>query len=232
MEKRTREIIALVLLLVLGVGIAAAMAWYILVGHGWNHAATHIDDMVGSMDGYTVVVFDGVVKQPKSDADKDKLEKGKSKGSGKAAPEKKKPKPTSDAVAAGYREKGAATLVLDLKKLGKYEDPSILKRGSKRIGVFSSTGPLRKRVTSVRAKIRYLERHRVDLIIVLADDRSMMTDRIGGANLLLLAKGGGLPSKGAMKGSLFCVDSPYKGEVQSVIISPSNVMTSQTVKEL
>ena len=43
-----------------------AMGWYILVGHNWNQAATHIDDMVGSMDGYTVIVYEGVVKKPKT----------------------------------------------------------------------------------------------------------------------------------------------------------------------
>lgn len=59
MQKRTREIIALVLLLVLGVGVALAMGWYILVGHNWNVAASNIDDSLGQMDGYTVFLVQG-----------------------------------------------------------------------------------------------------------------------------------------------------------------------------
>lgn len=286
------------MLLVLGVGVACAMAWYILVGHNWNQAATHIDDMVGSMDGYTVVVFDGVIKRPK-EADDDSQAIAKSSGgsssssttagegraeqqaasslpsSGSSQDEvgdnRNKPEPepsmgSSDskgatpeesgasgakepssgsrsgeknrvvvraqAVAASYEEKGAQTLLVDMKSLWKYEEPMILKRSGKRIGVFSSSGQYRRHVTSVRAKVRYLQRHSVDFIIALADDRSMLSDKIDGVDLLLLAKGGGLPGRGGYRGNMFCVDSPYIGEAQSVIISPSNVMTSQTVKEL
>ena len=302
MEKRTREIIALVMLLVLGIGVACAMAWYILVGHNWNQAATHIDDMVGSMDGYTVVVFDGVVKKPKDASKKhregsndaplkaddassgeadDRVVSGDSKNADEAAPippspssstsdkstdsdradgfkksldsesssqstplsgnsessgsdrsAKKMPTASAKRVAASYEEKGAATVIVDMKSLWKYEEPMILKRSGKRIGIFSSAGEYRRHVTSVRAKVRYLQNHKVDFIIVLADDRSMLSDKIIGADLLLLAKGGGLPGRGGYRGSLFCVDSPYIGEAQSVIISPSLVMTSQTVKEL
>ena len=61
MQKRTREIIALVLLVVLGIGGISAMAWYLLVGHNWNEAASNIDDRFGSMDGYTVVLYEGVI---------------------------------------------------------------------------------------------------------------------------------------------------------------------------
>ena len=269
MEKRTREIIALVMLLILGIGVACAMAWYILVGHNWNQAATHIDDMVGSMDGYTVVLFDGVVKKPKnstkeyqeesktpvaksdaastesSKADKSSSDVAVSASSPQAAPssessigsgsglstKRRVSTVSAKRLAASYEEKGASTIIVDMKSLWKYEEPMILKRSGKRIGIFSSAGQYRRHVTSVRAKVRYLQNHMVDFIIVLGDDRSMLTDKIIDANLLLLAKGGGLPGRGDYRGSLFCVDSPYIGEAQSVIISPSLVMTSRTVKE-
>ena len=231
------------MLLVLGIGVACAMAWYILVGHNWNQAATHIDDMVGSMDGYTVVMFDGVVKRPKEQPEKgrgaessespnsrsaDSSQASKSSQSAKSQP----PKVNAKLLAADYESKGAETIQVDMKSLWKYEEPLILKRSGKRFGIFSSSGPYRVHVTSVRAKIRYLTRHKVDFIILLADDRSMLSDKIAGADLLLLSKGGGLPGRGDYRGSLFCVDSPYVGEAQSVIISPSLVMTSQTVREL
>lgn len=293
MEKRTREIIALVMLLILGIGVACAMAWYILVGHNWNQAATHIDDMVGSMDGYTVVLFDGVVKKPKnstkeyqeesktpvaksdaastesskadesssdvavsasasqaassesSKADKSSSDVAVSASAPQAAPSSESSTGSGSGLstkrristvsakrlAASYEEKGASTIIVDMKSLWKYEEPMILKRSGKRIGIFSSAGQYRRHVTSVRAKVRYLLNHKVDFIIVLGDDRSMLTDKIIDANLLLLAKGGGLPGRGDYRGSLFCVDSPYIGEAQSIIISPSLVMTSRTVKE-
>lgn len=61
MQKRTREIAALVLLVLLAAGVVAAMAWYVLVGHGWNVAASNIDDRIGSMSGYKVIVYEGTL---------------------------------------------------------------------------------------------------------------------------------------------------------------------------
>ena len=61
MEKSTREKIALAMLVALGVLAAIAMGWYIFVGHNWNIAALHIDDYVGEMERYTVIVYDGVL---------------------------------------------------------------------------------------------------------------------------------------------------------------------------
>ena len=59
MRKRTREILALVLLAALVVIGASAMGYYILVGHNWNAAASHIDDSIGKMEGYTVILYEG-----------------------------------------------------------------------------------------------------------------------------------------------------------------------------
>lgn len=59
MQKRTREILALLLLVVLVLVGVGAMAYYIFIGHNWNVAASNIDDRIGQMDGYTVVLYDG-----------------------------------------------------------------------------------------------------------------------------------------------------------------------------
>ena len=59
MDKRKREIIALVLLMALLLGGAGFFGFYLTNGHKWNLAATTIDDTVGNMDGYVVVLYEG-----------------------------------------------------------------------------------------------------------------------------------------------------------------------------
>lgn len=62
MTKRTREIIALAMLIVLVVAGLFVGITYLRAGHGWNIAASHLDDRFGDMEGYTVLVYQGNVK--------------------------------------------------------------------------------------------------------------------------------------------------------------------------
>lgn len=56
----TREKIALIVfVLLVFVGIGCLVA-YINVGHSWNVTATTIDDATGELDGYTVILYQGV----------------------------------------------------------------------------------------------------------------------------------------------------------------------------
>ena len=227
MEKRTREILALVLLVVLGLVVVGAMAWYIFVGHNWNQAATHIDDMVGSMDGYTVVVYEGTVKKPKSPANA--LQRSHDDNS--LLSQQKPAALDADVIAEEYCEKGASVLFLPSDALARYEDPAILLRSGKRIGVLSFDGKYRYNFGKLRNGIRYLKRHSVDFIVAVGKDKRLLKGRLDGIDLLVLKRDADLPEGGECRGSAFCVDSPYRGEVQVVIASPSGVMTSRSVHE-
>ena len=300
MEKRTREIIALVMLLALGLIVAGAMAWYIFVGHNWNKAATHIDDLVGSMDGYTVVVYDGVVKRPKpkeaTNTSSATLAKEGSSSSASPAGEESgssasasasSPAPSSSASAApasdssaasavassanadasaasassdsasaadssssdsaeasdkkvfdahtiaeSYRDKGAAVVELPKDAMRAFEEPEILYRGGKRIGVFSFAGKYRYRFPLFRAQVRYLQQHSVDYVIAIAKDKKLLKGRLDGIDLLVLLRDARIDEGGEFRRQTFCVDSPYVGEAQAVIVSPSGVVTSRAIKEL
>lgn len=66
MASRTREKLALLvfaLLILLGL---AGVAWYLVVGHSWNVAASNIDDSVGQMEGYTAIVYAGTTLPEKT----------------------------------------------------------------------------------------------------------------------------------------------------------------------
>ena len=61
MINRTREKIALVILCLLLVFGGIALVSYIIAGHSLNVTATQIDDAVGTMEGYTAIVFEGTI---------------------------------------------------------------------------------------------------------------------------------------------------------------------------
>lgn len=66
MSVQSREKTALIVfagLILLSLG---GFITYILAGHSWNVAASNLDDTFGSMDGYTSIVYEGVVEPVKS----------------------------------------------------------------------------------------------------------------------------------------------------------------------
>lgn len=82
MEKRTREKIALVIFALLVAFAAAVLIGYFTTGRSWNVAASFVDDAAGSMDGYTTVVYAGVI-EPKPNPSP--AEEGDPQGSGNAS---------------------------------------------------------------------------------------------------------------------------------------------------
>lgn len=74
----------MVLLALLGIGAACAMGWYILAGHGWNVTASNIDDSIGQMDGYTVLLIEGT-RDPAAIAAKEAAARAASKAASSAA---------------------------------------------------------------------------------------------------------------------------------------------------
>lgn len=69
MEKSKREKIALVVFGLLVVLSLCGFGWYIVAGHSWNIAASTIDDTVGEMNGYTVIVYEGTLTPEQSDSE-------------------------------------------------------------------------------------------------------------------------------------------------------------------
>ncbi len=276
MEKRKREILALGLLVLLGIGVASIMAWYMLVGHNWNKAASHIDDLVGSMDGYTVVVFEGILQPASnelsasgsravpsspsgaigsSDASSSAIALASSNASASSAvasssslpaasgssssasakPSVKSSKAanklvTLKKVVESYREKGATVLTLHLNELSRYGDPMVVSRDGRRYGICASLG--KYRYVDVRDKLRDLDAAEVDLKIVVSDSPTIKRGWLRDVDLVVLACSGRLIEGGEYIDGSFFINSPYAGEMQAVIISPSGTITSKTITEL
>lgn len=67
----TREKIALIVfVLLVFVGIGCLVA-YINVGHSWNVTATTIDDATGELDGYTVILYQGVAVEEEEEEEEE-----------------------------------------------------------------------------------------------------------------------------------------------------------------
>ena len=228
MEKRTRERIALAMLLVLGVGVAIAMGWYILIGHNWNIAAVHIDDYVGEMEDYTVVAYDGVLPRPAEvaqiiDADPN-------------APKQKRGEDdafvpvSAKEVADSYQGKNADVLVISTDDAGRYSEPEILLCGGKRIGVFSLHGAYQ--FAEMKKNVVYLRDHSVDMIVAVLEDQLLKDSYVHDVDLVIYACDAAINSNGEYVGSVFYADSPSPGEAKVIILSPNNMMTAKTVTEL
>lgn len=69
MEKTFREKIALIVFALLVVVAGIVLISYFSTGRSWTIAATFVDDRVGEMDGYSVILFNGVLDPSVEDED-------------------------------------------------------------------------------------------------------------------------------------------------------------------
>lgn len=295
MQKRTREIAALVLLALLAAGAAVAMGWYILAGHGWNVTASNIDDSIGQMDGYTVLLFEGTrqpaaveakhraqeaaraassdaassaaaraadsldgdaVESPAAGTEEDiaasdgaatsvdsaEGEAGQSPaGDADAAEGESAPLREEDvvdiavdgddfgidALSESYREKGAEVYRIDVAGRRLYGEPLVVSRGEQRIGLFSLDYPARPAAAKVARKL--LARQETDFNVVITNDPTLKDARLPGIDAIICDEVDEEPLKGYYSHTAYCVDTPYEGEIEAIIISPSGVVSSKTI---
>lgn len=69
MDIRTREKIALIVFAVLLVLLVVVLTGYFTTGRSWSVAASFVDDAAGRMDGYSTIVYSGVVEPEDEESD-------------------------------------------------------------------------------------------------------------------------------------------------------------------
>ena len=232
MRKRTREILAIVLLgALLAVGVGA-MGYYIVVGHGWNVTASHIDDSIGQMEGYTVILYEGTRPSP-ADAerisDEQPLLDDQARGAATGAEESSGGGPPLklDDVAQSYREKGASVFSVDIEDLPRYREPFVVGKDGKRLGFFSATRPVRK--AAVKAAVKDLARQGAHCTVALTDGPSLYKKPVQGVSIVICDDGRAHPAEGEYRESAFCVGTPYFGEIGAIVMSPSGVLSAKTI---
>lgn len=232
MNKRTREIVALVLLALLGLVVLAAMAWYIFIGHNWNRAATNIDETVGQMDGYTVVLFEGQML-PASErdriSDEQPLLDDENRGlhERKAVASSEEDQVSISEAASYYRQKGATVFILHLEASDTYDTPLVLNKNGCWLGIFHADGATSR--LSAQVKAAELKTRGVDFVVMIVDDVRMIANPISSADILICTSDEGLSSTGEYHENSFCIETPFVGQVQTIIISPSRVLTTKAI---
>lgn len=234
MQKRTREIIALVLLVMFGIAGIGAMTWYILLGHNWNEAASNIDDRIGNLEGYTVVLYEGATPTPAAQyasANAQPMLDEQSFGvlEARAGTEDGKPVALQQAIDI-YKEKGATLVTVHVDDLRFYEDPVIVSRNGKRIAVFSAVG--RRPDLIAYMVLRELERYEVDFTICLVDGDSAFDKGFAPVDVAICADSAHAGAGGRYIDGVYVVGVPYVGHAQVIIVSPSGFLSTKTLTEL
>ena len=132
-------------------------------------------------------------------------------------------------VQANYEEKGATVLVLDTADPSLYSDGVILKRGSKRIGVFSVDVPLSEK--AAEARVKYFRDCKVDLVVCISSVRTYVRN-LQGADIVITLQDEEVSTMGGNSNGSFFVNAPHVDSVGAILVSPSNVVSAKVIESL
>lgn len=132
-------------------------------------------------------------------------------------------------VQASYEEKGATVLVLDTADPSQYSDGVILKRGSKRIGVFSVDVPLSEK--AAEARVKYFRDCKVDLVVCISSVRTYVRN-LQGADIVITLQDEEVSTMGSNSNGSFFVNAPHVDSVGAILVSPSNVVSAKVIESL
>lgn len=136
---------------------------------------------------------------------------------------------TPEQVQANYEEKGATVLVLDTADPSEYSDGVILKRGSKRIGVFSVDVPLSEK--AAEARVKYFRDCKVDLVVCISSVRTYVRN-LQGADIVITLQDEEVSTMGGNSNGSFFVNAPHVDSVGAILVSPSNVVSAKVIESL
>ena len=132
-------------------------------------------------------------------------------------------------VQANYEEKGATVLVLDTADPSQYSDGVILKRGSKRIGVFYVDVPLSDK--AAEARVKYFRDCKVDLVVCISSVRTYVRN-LQGADIVITLQDEEVSTMGGNSNGSFFVNAPHMDSVGAILVSPSNVVSAKVIESL
>lgn len=241
MSKQVREKIALLVFAVLVVLGGCVLASYLYTGRTWTQAATLVDDTLGNMQGYTGIVFNGVVP-PEPEDDPALSSEPSSTGGTVAEMVRLTALPLVERAESGrfdgvflsdvreiYEQKGAKVITLDVRDLAGHAEPVVYRAGDKRIGVFSATSFLR--AAEVEHAVSTLKEQGADSIVCLAPREALLATSKG-IDILLLTEDAATNDVRTAEGTTTVVQSPTTGEVGVILLSTNNVALVREIDSL
>ncbi|WP_282209131.1 hypothetical protein [Parvibacter caecicola] len=244
--KITREKIALLIFAALLAVVAAASVSYFFTSRNFNVAASYVDDQVGSMEDYTVVVYNGTVEpQEESDAaDTAAPWMGNGapagqEGTDAQVEEGRKILELGEAedglghkvylsdVNDLYREKGASVLSLNLTKAGQYEEPQLFTVGERKIGVLEVSAYVSER--KLKKLADGLRERGASSVICIARTTVLLASPASVDVLIVTGPEKDLSVDGGFVDGTFVVRTPDVGSVGALVINHANVVSARVI---
>lgn len=252
--KISREKAALGVFIALALaGLGVLIAYIVTVGHSLNVAASSIDDATGSLDGYTVLLCEGTAEDRRETVvDSPALEGGMSsqllneRSSYAGAPEdevsaddatpdssdeEQDVRPASvSGLAKSYVGKQATVIAVNVADPREYNKRYVVRAEGRTYGflwideVTAQEGYFHKRVQDYRD----LD---VDIVVCVVSDLALLDD-YEGADIVISTRDEGLSSGGVLVDGSFYVDAALKGQVGTVLVSPSRTITAKDAATL
>lgn len=217
MIKPAREKIALAVFALGIVGALAGAAAYLVIGHSWNIAASHIDYTIDALDEFDVIVYEGMsaTRSLARHDDGDESPYRPSPGSRRFS------RAVAERVAESYRAAGSSVLLLDVDHPRKYADGLILLRDGVRFGVLSVSEMDTKE--EIAEKVDALRSAGVRMVVALVPYRSVLGD-VGGIDVAICLKDRiGLYAEGENVNGTTFASPAQQGSTGVVLMSSSNV---------
>ena len=246
MSNVTRERAALVIFFVLILMGAFILTSYFYTGRGWSVAATAVDDSVGQLEDYTVIVYSGVAEPDPAaredaaspDEDDKITEADREMGLGFELLNLTQEVEGLDAgrvfvsdVRELYETRGPDVLSLDLSQGGsRYAVPQIFSVDGKKIGVFS----LDKRLPADElAVIVDALREKGAVSILCIAPRPALISSYEGIDVVILTTGThGYSISNDPEDQTVVTNSPEIGDVGVILLSSNNVPSAKSVDSL
>ncbi len=246
--KIAREKIALLIFIVLLAVVAVASVSYFFTSRNFNVAASYVDDQVGSMGDYTVVVYNGTIEPAEEDASKAEgaaAWMGESSGAGVKEGSEAQVEEGNKILDLGaaqdelggkiylsdvndiYRDKGASVLSLDLSRSGCYEEPQVFNVGERKIGVLEVSWYVSARkLEKMAAELR---EEGASAVICIVRTTALLASPAGVDVVIVTGPEKGLTPEGAFADGAFVVRTPDAGSVGALVINHANVVSARVI---
>ncbi len=252
--KMSREKAALGVFLFLAVAaLGVVVAYIVTLGHSLNVAASKIDDAAGSLDGYTALLYQGtaesrratVVSAPdhKSGGLGPRTLNGQSSQRGEGSNDEVSAAQASSSVGDGqegrqssvslyslrvsYVEKQAAVVTVDVESPETYNERCVVRANGKTFGFIY--------IDEVTAWQSYLQKRIADYRLCGVDMVVCVTKEIGllrsyqGVSIVISQQEEGISPHGVTVQGVFYDDAALRGQVGSILVSPSRTITAKDV---
>lgn len=220
-SRRTREKIALYVLILLVIAGIAIVAWFFSTANTFTVVATKVDDRVGTMDHYTTIVYSGIrtpdnipeIPEESNNSDELKIDLSQL-----------DVVYLSD-VRDAYQNKGSKVITVDIAAIQKSETPQIYYVGSKKVAFFSvDQYTSQKSLSEITSDLKV---QKVDITICVTK-RSVMLGSFDGIDCVLCTeeKSPSEVSEGHI-GNCLIARAAEIGSIGTLNISSSNLVSDK-----